>query len=218
VPRIQKEIARRAGIARIPVILATQVLESMITEPRPTRAEVTDAAHAVDEGVDAIMLAGETAVGHHAVRAVQTLDAIIRDAEVMAPFMTASPDVSEETADHAQALCDAAVTLATSSGADAIVAVTRAGTTARMLSSLRPRAPIIAVTEVDSLARRLSPLWGVQPIVARRPDDIDAWGTGYGRLLREGGWLKKGAAVVFISVSTDASQPDGNFLKFQRLD
>src|SRR5205814_5495739 len=81
VPRAQKEITRGARRHGIPVIVATQVLESMTTEPRPTRAEVNDAANAVDDGVDAIMLAGETAVGHFAARAVQTLDAIIRDAE-----------------------------------------------------------------------------------------------------------------------------------------
>src|SRR4051812_16230097 len=83
VPRAQKEITRRARAAGKPVIVATQVLESMTTDPRPTRAEVNDAANAVDDGVDAIMLAGETAVGAFAARAVQTLDAIIRDAETI---------------------------------------------------------------------------------------------------------------------------------------
>src|SRR5687768_17755213 len=81
VPRVQKEITRRARALGIPVILATQVLESMRTEPRPTRAEVTDAAHAVGERVDAIMLAGETASGQFPVKAVTVLDAIIREAE-----------------------------------------------------------------------------------------------------------------------------------------
>ena len=86
VPRVQKEITRRARALGIPVIVATQVLESMRTEPRPTRAEVSDAANAVDDGVDAIMLAGETAAGAYPVRAVQTLDPIIRDAETIPPI------------------------------------------------------------------------------------------------------------------------------------
>src|SRR5213078_4164392 len=81
VPRVQKEVTRKARACGIPVIVATQVLESMRSEPRPTRAEVSDAANAVDDGVDAIMLAGETAAGKFPVRAVQTLALVIRDAE-----------------------------------------------------------------------------------------------------------------------------------------
>src|SRR5206468_8167467 len=88
VPRAQKEIIRAARRSGIPVVVATQVLESMIVEPRPTRAEVNDAADAVDDGVDAIMLAGETAIGAHAARSVQTLDAIIRDAESIPPVLS----------------------------------------------------------------------------------------------------------------------------------
>ena len=93
VPRMQKHIIRRARAAGLPSILATQVLESMRVDPRPTRAEVSDAANAVDEGADAIMLAGETAVGAHPVRAVETLDAIIRDAETMPPSERVVPEM-----------------------------------------------------------------------------------------------------------------------------
>ena len=112
VPRVQKEITRRARARGMPVIVATQVLESMRSEPRPTRAEVSDAANAVDDGVDAIMLAGETAAGGFPVEAVQTLDAIIRDAEVMPPLAIEVTGASLMHAGHGRALCEAAMTLA----------------------------------------------------------------------------------------------------------
>src|SRR5205823_12096249 len=163
--------ARRHGI---PVIVATQVLESMTTEARPTRAEVNDAADAVDDGVDAIMLAGETAVGVHAARAVQTLDAIIRDAESSPAIDGVPGPPSAAHEDHAQALCEAAVTLANRGDAQAIVAVTRGGSTARRLSALRPRAPILAATNRDDTLRRLALYWGVQPLRVDVGDDFAA--------------------------------------------
>ncbi|HVB38631.1 MAG TPA: pyruvate kinase [Vicinamibacterales bacterium] len=216
VPRVQKEVTRWARAVGIPVIVATQVLDSMRTESRPTRAEVSDAATAVDEGVDAIMLAGETAAGRFPVRAVQTLDSIIREAEA-----TSTPDSLRRLAGtsegHARALCEAAVTLANSGDADAIVAVTRGGATARMLSSLRPRARIFAATEHEETARRLMLYWGVVPVVTTIGDDVDSAGVMVGRGLEQRGVVRPGAVVVFVSVSPDFSRADANFLKIQRL-
>ena len=137
-PRVQKQIVRSARALGRPVILATQVLESMRVNPRPTRAEVSDAANAVDDGADAIMLAGETAAGAYPVRAVQTLDAIVRDAELLPPTERVVLGVNPTGNRHGRALCEAAVTLASAGEADAIVAVTREGRTARLLSALRP--------------------------------------------------------------------------------
>ena len=141
VPLAQKTITRRARARKVPVILATQVLESMTTEGRPTRAEVSDAANAVEDGVDAIMLSGETASGAHPARVVQMLDAIIREAEqgLSARLVHARQgEHGDEDEAHVQALCEAAVTLAVRGDAKAIVAVTRGGSTARRLSALRP--------------------------------------------------------------------------------
>jgi pyruvate kinase len=217
VPRAQKEITRKARLQAIPVIVATQVLESMTTEPRPTRAEVNDAANAVADGVDAIMLAGETAVGAFPARAVQTLDAIIRDAEAM-------PSADERTIfrhpmhkDHAKALCEAAVTLANRGDAYAIVAVTRGGGTARRLSALRPRAPIIATTDHDDTARRLAIYWGVFPMCTEIGEKVDAAGAHIGQELRARGLVPPGAAVVLVSINADLTRADANFLKIQRL-
>src|SRR5262249_22286878 len=132
-PRAQKEITEAARRRGSPVILATQVLESMTSEPRPTRAEVTDAAHAVDTAVDAIMLAGEPAAGAFPAGAVQTLDAITRDAESRP--VPLGVHTTRRAGDAADALCEAAVTLASGCEAEAIVAVTRGGGTARRLSA-----------------------------------------------------------------------------------
>ena len=111
VPRVQKHITRRARALGVPVIVATQVFESMIKEPRPTRAEVSDAANAVGDGVDAVMLAGETAVGTYPVKAIQTLDLVLRDAEQMLPPRVPLEEVHVR-APHGAAICEAAVTLA----------------------------------------------------------------------------------------------------------
>lgn len=218
VPRIQKEITARARALGVPVIVATQVLESMRTEPRPTRAEVSDAANAVDDGVDAIMLAGETAVGQYASRAVHTLDIVIREAEAIlagpSPFRfeSAAVDIG-----HGRALCDAAVTLATSGQADAIVAVTRAGMTARLLSALRPRAPIFAITENEATARSLALYRGVMPLVYGPTAEIDSIGERSEEQLVAKGLLAPGSVVVSVSVAPDLSRADANFLRLRRL-
>jgi pyruvate kinase len=214
VPRIQKEITRVACVHHIPVIVATQVLESMTTEARPTRAEVSDAANAVDDGVDAIMLAGETAAGAFPARAVQTLDAIIRDAE---SSPTGRPTLAPSHHDHAQALCEAAVTLAERGDAQAIVAVTRGGKTARRLSALRPRAPILAATDRPEVARRLALYWGVMPVWAELSDSGEATTSLIGRQLVARGLVSSGAPIVVVSIHHDMTRADANFLKIQRL-
>jgi pyruvate kinase len=212
VPRVQKQIIRSARALGRPAIVATQVLESMRVDPRPTRAEVSDAANAVDEGADAIMLAGETAVGAYPVRAVQTLAAIVEDAESMPPSERVQPAVDPTGSRHGRALCEAAVTLSTTGQADAIVAVTSEGKTARLLSSLRPVAPIYAVTPNTRAAATLTLYWGVQPVVAseRDPEALEA-------LLLERRILPAGSVVVFVNVSLDLTRPDANFLNVQRI-
>jgi pyruvate kinase len=217
VPRIQKEITRSARRQGIPVIVATQVLESMTHEARPTRAEVSDAANAVMDGVDAIMLAGETAAGAYPARVVHTLDAIIRDAEASPAFDVASLDRGAGRKDHAQALCEAAVTLANHGDAQAIVAITRGGTTARRLSTLRPRAPIIAATERIDTARRLSLYWGVAPLCLKIGDNLDTAGVLIAQQIVQRGLVSPDGAVVLISVSPDLTRSDANYLKIQRL-
>ena len=211
VPGVQKAIIGAARALGRPAILATQVLESMRSEPRPTRAEVSDAANAVNEGADAIMLAGETAIGAFPVRAVQTLDAIIREAERL-PGAERVALAVDPTGSHGRALCEAGVTLARAGAADAIVAVTHEGKTAQLLSSLRASAPILAVTPDGRVANRLAVWWGVTPVVS---DELDAETTE--RLVLERGLVPRGAIVVFINVSADLKRRDGNFLTVREL-
>ena len=211
VPRIQKEIINRARALGRPSILATQVLESMRVEPRPTRAEVSDAANAVGEGADAIMLAGETAVGAFPVRAVETLDAVIRDAETVPPAEQVAPAVDPTGSLHGRALCEAAVTLATAGHADAIVAITHEGKTARLLASLRPRAPIIATTPEESVAASLTLVRGVRPVLSAELDITRVQAELLQRRL-----ISTGAVVVFINVSPQLNRADTNFLNVQQ--
>ncbi len=217
VPRVQKEITRRARSLGVPVIVATQVLESMRTEPRPTRAEVSDAANAVDDGVDAIMLAGETAAGKFPVKAVETLDLVIRDAELMPPIGTSPLEAVHPLTGPSRALCEAAVTLAGHSDAAAIVAVTRGGKTARVLSALRPRAPIYAATSSSEIGRRLALVWGVVPIVCDLGSNVDAAVVGIGEQLVARGVIAASSVIVIVSISPDLAHGPSNFLKLQRI-
>jgi len=211
VPRVQKHIIRSARSVGRPVIVATQVLESMRESPRPTRAEVSDAANSVEEGADAIMLSGETAAGKYPIESVQTLSRVIADAERI-PSEKVALSTDSVASRHGLALCQAAVTLSTTGQASAIIAVTREGKTASLLSALRPAATIYAATDNEELARMLTLLKGVVPIVsAERNEERLA------HLLVERRILPPGEVVVFINVSPELARIDSNFLNVQKI-
>jgi pyruvate kinase len=210
-PRVQKRIIRRARTLGRPVIVATQVLESMREAPRPTRAEVSDAANAVEEGADAIMLAGETAAGQYPIQAVQTLGKVIEDAELIpSERVTLSTDSVESR--HGLALCEAAVTLSTTGQATAIIALTREGKTAWLLSALRPDAIIYAVTESDELARTLTLMRGVFPVITAERDP-----QRLARLLIDRRILPPSSVVVFINFNPELARVDSNFINVQQI-
>jgi pyruvate kinase len=217
VPRAQKQVTRRARALGVPVIVATQVLESMRTEPRPTRAEVSDAANAVDDGVDAIMLAGETAVGAFPVRAVQTLDLVIRDAESIASGGTLVLENTFLLSGHGRAICDAAVMLADNANATAIVAITRGGKTARVLSALRPRVPILAATDREDIHRRLILPWGVLPVLTDLSGDVNTAAYRIGEELAVTGVIPRPSTIVVVSITTDLTSGLSNYLKLVRV-
>jgi pyruvate kinase len=216
VPRVQKEILRKARARAVPVIVATQVLESMRTEPRPTRAEASDAAGAVDGGADAIMLSGETATGLYPVRAVEVLDAIIRDAETMPLRTDEQRRAQGSIVSHQTALCESAVQLASRSGAHAIVAITREGNTPRRLSAIRPRADIVAATDNVAVARRLNLWHGVIPTLCDLNGDIEHVIGGAIDSAVKRSKAPDNATLVVVNTSADLDRGASNFVRIRR--
>ena len=216
VPRVQKEILRQARARGVPVIVATQVLESMRTEPRPTRAEASDAAGAVDGGADAIMLSGETATGLYPVRSVQVLDAIIRDAESMATSFV-DRRASIGAVDHVRALCEAAVGLSRRTSAHAIVAVTREGQTARFLSAVRPQSSIAAVTDKAEVARCLALWHGIVPLVCDLSGDIEHVISRVTESVVKVTEAPADATMVVVNTSSDLDRGSSNFIRIRRV-
>ncbi|MBI4320232.1 MAG: pyruvate kinase [Chloroflexi bacterium] len=168
VPVVQKAIIKKCNAAGKPVITATQMLNSMIDNPRPTRAEVSDVANAIFDGSDAIMLSGETAVGRYPLRAVQTMAGIAVEAEKALPYGEIAERVARTSArTTTDAISAATVTIAYELGAKAIVTMTVSGHTARVVAKHRPGTPIIAATPKETTRRRLALTWGVQAPMLR---------------------------------------------------
>ena len=165
VPRLQKMMIRRCFQASKPVITATQMLESMISHPRPTRAEVSDVANAIYDSTSAVMLSGETAVGAYPVEAVRTMRDVIEETERDINFREISFVVGPQTSDQniPTSVALAGVKTAYASGARAIFAFTHGGTTARLISRLRPAMPILAFTPSERRYHQMAILWGVTP-------------------------------------------------------
>ena len=165
VPFLQKQIIAAANRQGIPVITATQMLESMIDHPRPTRAEASDVANAIFDGTDAVMLSAETAIGRFPIEAVAMMDRIAAEADQHfgAFGHQVGPVVGPRV--FAEVIAEAAKTSVTRLNASAVVARTRSGFTARLVSKFRPNAPILAATADLTVARQLSLVWGVVPIV-----------------------------------------------------
>ncbi|MBI3287266.1 MAG: pyruvate kinase [Chloroflexi bacterium] len=169
---VQKELIRRANRAAIPVITATQMLESMLERPRPTRAEASEVANAILDGTDAVMLSGETAVGRHPLEAARVMAEIAVAAERHLAYREwpSPPSGGEGVTDAvSQACCRMAQELA----AKVILTTTSSGYTARMVARHRPATPILAVTSREGTYRRLALVWGVEPLLVERPANTD---------------------------------------------
>jgi pyruvate kinase len=198
VPPIQKRIIFKANQAGRVVITATQMLESMVSHPRPTRAEASDVANAILDGTDGVMLSAETAVGSFPVEAVETMARIAGHTESQCP----PPPTPHLSGDHFAAtprsLARVASTVAEELDCRLIVAFTESGTTARLLSSYRPKAPIAALTLADPTYHRLALWWGVLPLrsqLASSTDDMIAKGEA---LLKQRGLVRPGDTVLML--------------------
>lgn len=173
-PLVQKLLISKANALGKPVITATQMLESMIRNPRPTRAEVTDIANAILDGTDAVMLSGETAAGKYPVEAVSTMAAVAERTEKALDYRKKmQKEDTEDTVTVTNAISFASCAAATDLGASAIITPTQSGSTARMVSKYRPKAPIVAATPNKKVSRELNLSFGVYPVIVEPTDSTD---------------------------------------------
>jgi pyruvate kinase len=215
VPLIQKKIIQACNAAGKPVITATQMLESMIVNPRPTRAETSDVANAIIDGTDAVMLSGETASGAHPVEAVETMVRIARDVE-QAGFGSRLDAPVTNTPSIAQAVGEAACRVSASLKAKAIAVFTQSGSTAALISRFRPHIPIIAFTNTSQIQRKLSIYWGVQAQSIEILEHMDQQiSVAEQKLLAAG--FRKGDIVVIIMGTPIEARGSTNLMKIHKL-
>ncbi|MBM3607960.1 MAG: pyruvate kinase [Alphaproteobacteria bacterium] len=200
VPGLQKRITRLARRSGKPVVVATQMLESMISAPVPTRAEVSDVATAVYEGADAIMLSAESAAGQYPVEAVATMNRIAEEIEgdpLYRSILDAQRSAPESTG--ADAIAVAARDVAETLDMRALCAWTSSGSTALRLARERPRPPVIALTPKREAARRLALVWGIHPLVTKDVSDIDDMARRAGKFANREGFSREGDRIIVVA-------------------
>jgi pyruvate kinase len=217
VPFIQKRIIERARAKGKFVITATQMLESMIEHPTPTRAEVSDVANAICDGTDAIMLSAETASGKYPGEAVRMMTRIADETEGWLRPQGFQEPLPPLTPSNAEIVADAAYRAARSAGVAAIVVYTSSGASARLISRLRPPVPIYAFTQSESIARQLTISFGVTPIIAPDVKSTDQMLLQMEQALVSAGLLKPNDNVVFVSGQPIGRPGSTNLVKLHRL-
>ncbi len=217
VPAIQKYIIRRAAEYSKPVITATQMLESMIENPRPTRAEVSDVANAIYDGTDAVMLSGESAIGKYPVQAVAMMSRIVVETE--RHIKEAGDTELRERRSHlsiAETICEATAHAADDLDLRGVALFTESGTTARQLSKYHPAAPIFALSPVDVTVNRLNLLWGTTPIRCPKANTIEAMVDCAEKLLGKKGYVRP-KEVIAIVAGTRTKSGSTNFLRLHSM-
>jgi pyruvate kinase len=218
VPAIQKHIIRRASEHRKPVITATQMLESMIENPRPTRAEASDVANAIYDGTDAVMLSAESAAGKYPVEAVKMMARIVIESEAQI-HGTASPHdarPSNVRLSVAETICESMAHAAQDLDVKAIAVFTETGTTARQLSKYRPTPPIYALSSVDAAINRMGLLWGVHAIKCAKANTTEAMVDMAEKMLEDAGYAGP-QDIIGIVAGTRTKSGSTNFLRLHVL-
>jgi pyruvate kinase len=218
VPALQKRIINQAFAMRVPVITATQMLESMTVYPRPTRAETSDVANAVIDGTDALMLSGETATGHYPVKAVEMMARIITVTEGT-QRRGGIPDASDraQALDVPEAICEIAAHLTAELNMKAVAVFTQSGASARLISKYRPKVPVFAFSPFEPVLRRTALYWGVRPVHMRRLRSTDKMVEAAARRLREMGAVGRGDFIAVIAGNPIAKRGSTNILKVHRV-
>lgn len=218
VPVAQKKIIRFGNQKRIPVITATQMLESMIENPAPTRAEATDITNAIIDGTDAIMLSGETSIGKYPLEAVTVMDLTARSAE---RYLKQDPGLLRwtrekvSTDDHTDAICRAAWDISEALKVKVIVSSTFSGHTARNVSGFRPRAHILAVTPNEATYYRLNLVWGAHPVLMSLGNSTDDLVEVAGPLARQLKLVKSGDTIILTAGIPFGTSNSTNILKLE---
>jgi pyruvate kinase len=218
VPLVQKEIIKKCNQAGKLVITATQMLESMINAPWPTRAEVTDVANAIFDGTDAIMLSAETSIGKYPGQAVRMMAKIAREAEGKLPYEQILSERAKWLEQKTSELISySACHTAQSLKAKTLVAFTQSGSTAGRVSKYRPRMPIVAITPDDTVARRLLLRWGVCPFQIAGASSVEELFATATRLSRELGLAKRGDLIVITGGIPVGVTGSTNLLKVSKV-
>jgi len=215
-PMIQKSAVLKVNRSGGLVIVATEMLESMINNPRPTRAEVSDVANAILDGADAVMLSGETAAGKYPVEAVATMARVVEEAEARGTFLAKTWPVNLPH-ELSAGVAAAAVAACAQLGISTLVAYTESGHTARLIAEFRPTARILALTPNRTTVHRMAMYWGVDPQLVRRLYSTDKMIAQVRRLCLEQGLCAPGAAVVIVSGAPLNQPGNTNMMSVHRI-
>ena len=217
IPVVQKLMIKKCNEAGKPVITATQMLDSMMRNPRPTRAEVTDVANAIYDGTDAIMLSGETAAGKYPVEAVKIMATIAKRTEETINYNENLRDKALSAANVTDAISYATCTTAIDLNAKAILSATSSGHTARMVSKFRPQCPIVATTDNERVMRQLSLTWGVLPTISSNGKNTDEVIDNAINAGKEKNYLAEGDLVVITAGVPVATSGTTNLIKVETI-